>query len=216
MQGGYDETVAKTQLLKCEHASLMCCLGTELTLSGEEWTRLCTIFIFSAAGSTSATSDQMHLSSQACVYEKTVVSAHLSAFARLADLFVCMCYVSLHFCVWVRLWGIERAQTQVKPGGSQQDVFTRLWPPTVVKAFTVSIPSSLHPRHHLPFQSKRGHRWAHSDSHDCPTVTAFPYLLFLAQQAHICTSRTLCLQQMLKIKSWNHVMSYVFHKNFPF
>lgn len=183
------------------------------------WRRLCAIFKFTAAGSTSAASDQMYLSPRACVCMyawKAVVSEHLSAFARLADLFVCMCYVSLHLCVWARLWGIERAQTQVKPGGSQQDVFTRLWPPTVVRAFTVSIPSSLHPRHHLPSRSKRGHRWSHSDSHDCPTVTAFPYLLFLAQQAHICTCRTLCLQRTLKIKSSNHVMSYVFHKNVPF
>lgn len=71
-------------------------------------------------------------------------SPHLSAFAEQADLLVCMC-----------VWRTERARVQVKPEGSQQDVCAGLWPLTVVRAFAVSIPSSLPPQHHPLFSERQ-------------------------------------------------------------
>ena len=136
----------------------------------------------------------------ACVHESTVEKScwlSLHTCLHLQDRQICLCApvnMCACVCVWVwvcvcpevlRLWGIDRAHTQVKPEGSQGDVRTGLWPPTVAQAFTVSIPSSLLPRHHPPFQSEPGHRWSHSISHDCPTAEIFPYLLFLAQQVHL-------------------------------
>lgn len=96
--------------------------------------------------------------------------AHLSAFAGQAGLFVWTRCVSLPLrraCVRLRVCGCARpevfrtesAHTQVKPEGSQEDVRTGLWPPTVVRASTsaVFIPSSLLPQHHPPFQRVRTH-----------------------------------------------------------
>lgn len=194
-----------------EHASLTDNLDTECTLKREgDYVGTSKDFTASAAGNICATSDLPVCQtcfpggSQVCVYVCVCRRVHVCMKALWYNLVdwactpVCICRTgkSVCVCLWLhalcvrvwaevfRLWGIDRAHTQVKPEGSQGDVCTGLWPPTVVQAFTVSIPSSVLPQHHPRFQSKRGHRWSHSISHDCPTAETFPYLLFLAQQVH--------------------------------
>lgn len=115
-----------------------------------------------------------------CIYRTgTSVCVHVSL--QLSSVCVCVSTCALLF----RLWGIERAHTQVKPEGCQEDMCTGLWPPTVVKSFTLSIPSSCLPQHH-PFFPE----WARTEMvllHQ-PWLSdskTFPYLMCLAQHVHL-------------------------------